>query len=273
VIKSIRATEHVRKMRGGSQAHLLRGCDDGVYVVKFQNNPQHRRILINELVCSCLLRHLEIATPEAVLIEVTKDLIEHSPGMTLEFLQGRIAVAHGWHFGSKCPADPDNVAIYDFIPDLMLGMVHNPEHFLGVLAFDKWVSNADSRQAIFCATLNTTSRGTRKFEAFMIDNGLAFNGEHWNHVNSPVQGLYTRKRVYDSVMSLDDFQPWLDRIEHFPEAIIDEAFRRIPAEWFDDDAWELRAFLDTLMRRRKRVADLIVDCTHANPAPFPRWAG
>src|SRR5579859_178788 len=118
-------------MRGSSQSHLLTGFDGGVYVVKFRNNPQHRRILINELICSYLLRHLEIATPEAVLIEVTKDLIEHSPRMTLDFVRGRIPVAHGWHFGSKFPADPDNVAIYDFIPDLMLGMVHNPEHFLG----------------------------------------------------------------------------------------------------------------------------------------------
>ncbi len=35
-------------MRGGAQSHLMR-CDDGYYyVVKFQNNPQHRRILVNE---------------------------------------------------------------------------------------------------------------------------------------------------------------------------------------------------------------------------------
>ena len=34
-------------MRGGAQSHLMR-CDDGnYYVVKFQNNPQHRRVLVN----------------------------------------------------------------------------------------------------------------------------------------------------------------------------------------------------------------------------------
>ena len=32
-----------------AQAHVMR-CSDGIYdVVKFQNNPQHRRILVNEL--------------------------------------------------------------------------------------------------------------------------------------------------------------------------------------------------------------------------------
>jgi hypothetical protein len=43
------AVEHIRRMRGGAQAHLMR-CDDGsYYVVKFQNNPQHVRILANEI--------------------------------------------------------------------------------------------------------------------------------------------------------------------------------------------------------------------------------
>ena len=43
------AVEHVRRMRGGAQAHLMRCDDDGYYIVKFQNNPQHLRILANEM--------------------------------------------------------------------------------------------------------------------------------------------------------------------------------------------------------------------------------
>ncbi len=43
------ATEQIRRMRGGAQSHLMRCSDGHYYVVKFQNNPQHRRILVNEL--------------------------------------------------------------------------------------------------------------------------------------------------------------------------------------------------------------------------------
>ena len=43
------AVEEIRRMRGGAQAHLMRCADDNYYVVKFQNNPQGRRILANEL--------------------------------------------------------------------------------------------------------------------------------------------------------------------------------------------------------------------------------
>ena len=45
-VQSVNAKRFVRKMRGSAQAHLLE-CDDGsFYVVKFSNNPQGgRRVL------------------------------------------------------------------------------------------------------------------------------------------------------------------------------------------------------------------------------------
>ncbi len=45
----VRALEQIRRMRGGAQSHLMRCDDSHYYVVKFQNNPQHRRVLVNEL--------------------------------------------------------------------------------------------------------------------------------------------------------------------------------------------------------------------------------
>src|SRR5437667_364076 len=45
----LRATQHIRRMRGEAQAHLMRANDGQYYVVKFQNNPQHIRVLANEL--------------------------------------------------------------------------------------------------------------------------------------------------------------------------------------------------------------------------------
>jgi hypothetical protein len=37
----ISAIQHLRPLRGGAQAHLLRASDGACYVTKFQNNPQH----------------------------------------------------------------------------------------------------------------------------------------------------------------------------------------------------------------------------------------
>jgi hypothetical protein len=44
----LQAIEHIRRMRGGAQSQLMRCSDENYYVVKFQNNPQHRRILVND---------------------------------------------------------------------------------------------------------------------------------------------------------------------------------------------------------------------------------
>ena len=44
----ISAVQHVRRLRGGSQSQLLRASDGLYYVTKFQNNPQHVRVLAND---------------------------------------------------------------------------------------------------------------------------------------------------------------------------------------------------------------------------------
>ncbi len=46
---AVLAVQHIRRMRGGAQGQLMLGADGHIYVVKFQNNPQHMRVLANEL--------------------------------------------------------------------------------------------------------------------------------------------------------------------------------------------------------------------------------
>jgi hypothetical protein len=58
----LRALEQIRRMRGGEQSHLMRCSDSYYYVVKFQNNPQHRRILVNEMLGTKLAARLGLPT-------------------------------------------------------------------------------------------------------------------------------------------------------------------------------------------------------------------
>jgi hypothetical protein len=44
------------------KSHLMRCSDGGYYVVKLQNNPQHRRILVNELLGTKLAARLGLPT-------------------------------------------------------------------------------------------------------------------------------------------------------------------------------------------------------------------
>jgi hypothetical protein len=71
----LRALEQLRRMRGGAQSHLMRCSDGKYYVVKFQNNPQHRRILVNELLGTELAARLGLPTPPVATVEVSEELI------------------------------------------------------------------------------------------------------------------------------------------------------------------------------------------------------
>ena len=76
------AVRHIRKMRGGAQAHLLEADDGHWYVVKFRNNPQHRRVLVNELLAATLLDYLKVSAPETALLRVTRTSCGPTPRFT-----------------------------------------------------------------------------------------------------------------------------------------------------------------------------------------------
>lgn len=267
----------VRKMRGGAQAHLVEADDGHFYVVKFRNNPQHRRILVNELIASVFLDYLEICAPAAAVVEFTPAFLAENPEIFIQLGGRRLGVEAGRHFGSRFPGHPDRLAVYDFVPDLLLERVVNLRDFLGTLVFDKWTGNADVRQAIFFRSRvrewapGAGAPARLAFVAQMIDHGFIFNGPHWDFVDAPRAGLYFRPAVYRQVRSLDDFQPWLDRVVHFPEEVVDDACRRIPPEWLEGDESALEALLHALLRRARRVPDLVRETARNLRDAFPNW--
>jgi len=271
----IRALRLVRKMRGGAQAHLLEADDGRFYVVKFLNNPQHRRVLINEWIASVFLKQLQVSTPDTSLIEVTPQFLASEPEVYLQVGSRRTKVEPGWHFGSQFPGDPKIVPVFDFLPDSLLTQCVNIRDYLGALVFDKWVSNADGRQSIFYKARIRDSRGgdslEKGFVTQMMDNGFIFDGPNWQYGDSPIQGHYFRAQVYASATRLDDFQPWLDRVRFFPEEVIDDARKRIPLQWLEDDGDALDRLLERLLIRRERVADFIEAARRARSNLFPNW--
>jgi hypothetical protein len=274
----VKAKRLIRKMRGGAQSHLFECDDGGFYVVKFRNNPQHRRILVNEWIASQFLGYLRISSPETAIVDLTPAFLERNPDVHIQLGSRKTAVDSGWHFGSRYPGDPSKITVYDFIPDLLLEKVANLREFLGVLAFDKWTGNADARQAIFFRAQvrdRPNPHGDHPsrsgFVASMMDHGYVFDGPNWKFPDSPMQGLYFRPVVYKNVRSFDDLQPWLDQMVHFPEEVVDDALKRVPPQWIDGEESELEALLERLMSRCQRVPDLIRASRDGRVNPFPNW--
>lgn len=269
----LEARRHIRRMRGGAQSHLIEAEDGRFYVVKFKNNPQHRRVLVNELIASIFLDYLGISAPPAQIISISPEFLARNPEVGFQWGAQRIQAATGWHWGSGYPGDPDRVAVYDFLPDALLRGVTNLREFAGALVFDKWMGNADGRQAVFFRRRppEDSQAGAPRFFAWMIDQGYVLNGPHWDFPDLPLQGLYYRPTVYEPVTGWESFQPWLDRILHFPEDVMDQACKRVPLEWIEGEEQALEAVLERLLDRRRHVTRLLTDCRRAKPQWFPNW--
>lgn len=281
----VRALEQIRRMRGGAQSHLMRCSDKNYYVVKFQNNPQHRRILVNELLATKLAARLGLPTAPLQIVEVSQELIRLTPELAMELPRQRIPCQAGLQFGSRYPGDPRELTLHDFLPDTQLRQVVNLYEFAGMLVFDKWTCNTNGRQTLFfqksledeaprtdAALLPSSGEATIPYSTMMIDQGFCFNAGEWNFPDAPLRGLYARNRVYEGVTGMESFKPWLERLQdQMNERAIDEITKIIPPEWYGDDFDAVVRLSEQLLRRRQRVPDLLLDAKKSNRQPFPNW--
>jgi hypothetical protein len=268
----LHATEHIRRMRGGAQSHLMR-CSDGLYyVVKFQNNPQHRRVLVNEMLGTRLAARLGLPTTPGAVIEVSDGLIRLTPELCIEMPRARIPCAAGLQFGSRYPGDPHRVTMHDFLPDPLLDRVENLHDFAGMLVFDKWTCNTNGRQTLFFWNRENEDEGEARYKTVMIDQGFCFNAGEWNFPDAPLRGLYARNRVYEAVTGRESFGPWLERLERrITERVLDELIQEIPPEWYEDDLDAMLRLADHVYRRRTRVPELLLAARDSSRRPFPNW--
>jgi HipA-like protein len=261
------AIEHIRRMRGGAQSHLMRCEDENYYVVKFQNNPQGTRILANELLGTRLAARIGLPVTLAAVVEVRPEVIALTEELVIQLGRGRVPCAPGLEFGSQYPGSPAATVVYDFLPDEQLREVENLSDFAGMLAFDKWTCNTNGRQAIFLR-----APGADRYRAVMIDQGFCFNAAEWNFPDAPLRGIYARSRVYERVRGWDAFEPWIARIEQrIDEDVLDEIASEIPPEWYNFDQDALYRMLGQLLRRRKLVRELIESARKSSRVPFPNW--
>jgi small basic protein len=127
----VEAVQHVRRMRGGAQAHLMRARDGHFYVVKFQNNPQHLRVLANELLATRLAERIGLPVPVAEIIQVDPWLIENTAELRIELVGNSTPCQSGLQFGARYVCDAADGQVFDYLPESMLAKVKNSAAFAG----------------------------------------------------------------------------------------------------------------------------------------------
>jgi hypothetical protein len=243
-------------------------CSDGhFYVVKFRNNPQHLRVLTNEMLATRLAERAGLPVPRTEVVEVDDWLVEHTAELHVQLAHDVIRCEPGLQFGSRYVVNPMEGQVFDYIPVEMLDRVRNVKDFAGMLVVDKWTGNANGRQAAFWRKLRE-----KKYTASFIDQGYCFNAGEWTFPDYPLRGVYARNEVYESVRGWESFEPWLSRIEKMEEDVVWSLAGEIPPEWYGG-AWdELEKLARTLIERRVKVRELIEAFRQSPRRPFPGWS-
>ncbi|MGH9378178.1 MAG: HipA family kinase [Terriglobia bacterium] len=264
-----RALELIRPMRGGSQPWLVRCENGGYYVVKFQENPQHVRVLANEMLAGLLAQLIKLPAAEPAFVEMPAALaaqihIENAlAGGAVDVFAASHAscgLSDGLHFGSRFPGDPSQTLAVEFLPDRLLRQVSNlREAFLGALAFDKWTCNCDGRQLVF---YRHPSSRREAYTACLIDQGFCFNDGDWGFPDSVARSLYPRRLVYESVRGAESFEPFLSRIENLRRPELDACARQIPPDWCDGEPGGPARLAEMLYMRRRKLSRAFHKCTN-----------
>jgi hypothetical protein len=262
------AIQHIRKMRGGSQSHLMRASDNNYYVVKFTNNPQHSRVLANEFIASRLGQLFSLPIPHAFTIDVDDWLIENTPELRFESAGMSIPVSCGAQLALKYVADPTESNVFDYLPESLAPRVQNLTDFARILVLDKWACNADGRQAVFWRYVQQ-----KYYRATFIDHGYYFNAGEWTFPDLALRGVYYRNYVYQHVKGWDDFEPALSQAEAITSSELKWLVDGLPAAWWANspDRRPLLALLGELSNRRSKIRDLITDFKDSSRNPFPNW--
>jgi hypothetical protein len=253
-------------MRGGAQSHMMRCSDGNFYVVKFRNNPQHLRVLANELLATRLAERVGLPVPVTEVVEVNEWLIRHSPDLNIQLAGNVIECEPGLQFGSRYVVNPVEGRVFDWLPVELFDRLRNIDAFAGMLALDKWTGNANGRQAAFWR-----KGRERKYTATFIDQGFCFNAGEWTFPDYPLRGVFARNEAYAWIKGWESFEPWLSRIETICENEIWAQAGEIPPEWYGSEWGALETLGKALMERRARVRELIT-CFRVSPRrPFPGW--
>ncbi len=276
------------------------GSDGKPWVVKFQNNPQHVRVLANEMLATRLAAAAGLTVPETAVVEVSRWLIDHTPALEVDGGAGigKLKCTPGLQFGARYMGGAlteagsksgPGLQVVDYLPEELMGELRNLEEFAGILALDKWTANANGRQAVF-----TRKGRERRYKACFIDQGYCFHAGEWRFEDAPLRGVYPRNAVYAHVAGWESFEPWLTRLETMQEGLIWRAAEEIPAEWCGagpgngpgngpgaepgagpgvDGLGELERLVERLIRRRGRIRELIEEFGRSDRRPFPKWVG
>lgn len=248
-------------MRGGSAAALVGASDGKFYVVKTQRRDLPPRLLANEYIATLLAARVGLPVAEMAGVELNLPFLRASYDAMCAHRQDDRWFVPGLAFGSLAPPPPFS----DWSGESEALAAVNASAFAGVLLFDIWTANVDTRQAVFARRAGATY-------AYMIDHGHCFNAGRWQEMaRAPVMPLFRLAKIYQSVTGWASFEPYLSRIERLTPRSIWGAVKGVPSDWLREGRGALSSLVFGLAARAARLRDVLTLVLVQRPDLFPRW--
>lgn len=230
----IQPVRHIQRMpRGSSRPQLILFSDGRKYIVKFKNNAQGTRALVNEYVAGRLARLLNLPVPPFQIVYIPQTFVRANP------ILSQYNFAPGYQFASEfmhnCTLNPDKRRLP------VRANIINGGQLAGIMVFDQWVSNIDRK--IRNVLFKKTSRQGR-YKIYMIDHGHSFSYHSFRNIPNcnwtPHTLRYLPQKLkpnafyqwcLNQLHSPDELLRFVNRIEQLPDQQIYKVISSIPKDW------------------------------------------
>jgi hypothetical protein len=246
----IQPVRYLRPLKGGwSYPQLILFNDGHKYVVKFKNNRQGDKVLVNEYVAGKLARYLRLPVPKFTIVHIPKRFIQTTSLKTFGFQPG-VQFASRYIENGVCYSKN------------LSSQVINHHHLIGMVAFDHWVNNTDRNiRNLLLEPVQPIS--PHPYKVWMIDHGYCFPGcskwsikslrqpPHW--INSP---LYQALFQEDHESKNQVLSKYVNKINQLPAGVISNIIRSLPDDWRINRE-EKQALFTFLIRSKKALPSLL----------------
>lgn len=256
------------KVKNGVTKPYYITCDDGYqYVVKFKENPEGKRVLINEYICAKIAEILDLPLAIPSIIEVDDSFVNDYGKEISEHVECKISI--GLHFGTR-----KIKKVFQIFNSQMLESALNIECIPEILLFDQLVCNKDrdnnGGNLLFDAT---------NMKIIMIDHTHVFDvGPSWTandleqRIGEPFQIFdangYVYRKLIPFVKGNNPFNKFMSKLTRLNPTVLWHIINSVPEEWqiTDHEKNVLKEYLFDRLNRIEEVLPLL-------KPHLPYWKG
>lgn len=247
------AKRHICTWDSGSRPMLFECMDGSHCVVKYQNNRQGLRVLVNDYLGTKLVRRLGLSCEEQAFVDIPQDLVDIE-NLTVPNTNEKVKT--GRSFGCPFIEGDDHPTGFHWTN------LDNPEIAAGMIVFDTWTLNTDRATNLGNVMVKPVPDKQSRFTLVPVDQGHCFGGPRWTAEQlaareDDLQVRGNHPSVVTAAGGIERFTPFLETLENLSREDLTSMVDQVPNEW-GLEGEERKAIVDFLYVRRKKVRDVVV---------------